>query len=335
MVRRESGPDLIRCLGLLCVNGVHAFLYNGFYSEPQMGAAMFGADCFRWFFFCCNGIFLMLTGYLKATKPVNKSYYRGVLAVLLGYVLTCLVSFPIRHFLLGEKLTLLQWIEKGVTFGNYGWYVEMYLGLMLLSPLVNITMAQIKKDSHLVLLAAVFVFVTSAHSATTLNLVPDFWTNAYPLTYYVIGGVIRRLQPKCSSLLCLSCTALTAMGLSAVSLLATDEGFSKGFSQGYGGFWIMVMVTLLFLGLYRVQPPKTVSRVLAWAAGGCFEGYMLSRLLDVWVYDLVPQWHTPAKYPLIFLCITIPIYILSICMGKLVHLPVEKIMGRKKVPASK
>ena len=40
MKSRESGIDLIRCLGLLFVVGVHSFLKNGFYSEPQTGAVI-------------------------------------------------------------------------------------------------------------------------------------------------------------------------------------------------------------------------------------------------------------------------------------------------------
>ena len=31
MIKRESGIDLLRCVALLFVNGVHGFLYNTFY----------------------------------------------------------------------------------------------------------------------------------------------------------------------------------------------------------------------------------------------------------------------------------------------------------------
>ena len=79
---------------------------------------------------------------------------------------------------------------------------------------------------------------------------------------------------------------------------------------------------------------KTGGKVLAWMAGGCFEGYILSRLLDVWVYDLVPQWHTPEKYPLLFLCVTVPIFILALLAGKGVNLLTQLLMkftARKKL----
>lgn len=334
MSKRESGIDLLRCLGLLCVVGVHSFLKNGFYSQPQTGWVMWAADSFRWLFFGCNGIFMMLTGYLKSTKTAcGWSSLRGLWAVLLGYFMTCVISFPVRHFLLGEALPLEQWLEKMVTFANYGWYVEMYIGLYLLSPLVNLALGQLKTTRELLSAAGVMVLLTAVPSITELDLLPDYWTALYPLTYYVIGAVIRRLQPEVRPLVGVSGALGIAMLLGCISVLSTDEGFSKGFGQGYGGFWVTGMVTCLFLGLYRVQVGEKAGKVLAWAAGGCFEGYILSRLLDVWVYALFPQWHIPEKYPLLFISVTIPVYLCAIAMGKLAHWPVERLMGRRKAPA--
>ena len=176
MKSRESGIDLIRCLGLLFVVGVHSFLKNGFYYEPQTGAAMWAANSFRWLFFCCNGIFMILTGYLKSTKPWNRDYYRSLISVLVSYLLTCVVSFPIRHFLLGEKLTFFQWLEKLVTFANYSWYVEMYIGLFLLSPIINLALERVTEPKKLLLLSGTMVALTALHSVTALNLIPDYWT---------------------------------------------------------------------------------------------------------------------------------------------------------------
>lgn len=319
MNQRQPGIDLIRCLGLLFVNGVHAFLKNGFYSEAQAGLVMWGADSVRWLFFGCNGIFMMLTGYLKCTKPLNRDYYRSLIPILVGYVLTCAVSFPIRHFLLNDQLDLFGWVEKLVTFGNYAWYVEMYIGLFLFAPVINLALQALKEPKQLFWLAGTMVFLTALPSITAINLIPDYWTSLYPVTYYVIGAVIRRLQPQRKAWPCLLGAGLTAMFLGLMTLITTDETFSKGFGQGYGGFWITVIVTLLFLGLYRFQAGPRLSKVLAWCAGGVFEGYMLSRLFDVWLYDCFKQWHMPETYPLLFLCVTIPIFLASILMGKAVH----------------
>ena len=330
MKSRQPGIDLLRCLGLLFVNGVHAYLYNGYYYEPQAGFFMWGANSFKWLFFSCNGLFMLLTGYLKCEKPLTRSYYRSLLPILTGYLLTCLVSFPVRHFLLNEKLTLLEWLQKMVTFGNYAWYIEMYIGLLLFSPIINLALGQLKEPKQLYWAAGTMMVITALPSITPLDLIPDYWTSLYPVTYYVIGAVIRKLQPQYKKGLCLGLAALFSMWMGLLTLL-TDGGFG----QGYGGFWITVIITLVFLGLYRVRIGEKAAKVLTWLSGGVFEGYILSRLLDVWVYGLVPQWHSPEQYPLVFFCITLPIFILSILSGKALHLLAQGICRPGKVRPGK
>ena len=104
-----------------------------------------------------------------------------------------------------------------------------------------------------------------------------------------------------------------------VMVLSTDGICSEAYAQGYGDFWITLIVTALFLSLYRLRPGRRVSKLLQWMAYGIFEGYLLSHLLDGWVYRTIPAWQTPTKYPLAYLCLTIPIYIASILMGRLLH----------------
>ena len=335
MRSRQPGIDLLRCLGLLFVNGVHAFLYNGYYYEPQMGILMWGANSFKWLFFTCNGLFLLLTGYLKCEKPLNKSYYRSLLPILTGYLLTCLVSFPIRHFLQGDQRSLYQWLELMVTFGNYAWYIEMYIGLLLLSPIINLALGQLKEPKQLYWAAGTMVVISALSSVTPINLAPDYWTSLYPVTYYVIGAVIRKLQPQIKSWLCLTLAAAFSMWLGLLTLITTDGGASDGFGQGYGGFWVTLIITFVFLGLYRIKLGDRVSKVLAWLSGGVFEGYILSRLLDVWLYGCFPQWHSPGKYPLLFLCVTLPIFIVSILSGKALHTLAQRICRPKAARSGK
>ena len=319
MKTRESGIDLIRCVGLFFVVSVHFFARNGFYSEPQVGGAIWAANSVRWLFFGCNGIFMTLTGYLKSTKPFNRDYYRSLLPILLSYLLTCIISFPIRHFLMGEKLTLWQWLGKLASFTDYSWYVEMYIGLFLLSPAINLLLQRLQEPKELLWLAGTMVVLTALPSVTAGTLIPDYWSSLYPVTYYVLGAVIRRLQPKLPRWLCLAWVALIAMGLGFVSLITATQVITDGFGQGYGGFWITAMVILLFLGLYQLPIGEKTGKVLGWMAGGCFEGYILSWLLDNWAYKQLPQWHTPEKYPLLFVTVTIPIFVVSLLAGKGVH----------------
>ncbi len=325
-MKRESGIDLVRITGLLFVVGVHQFLYNRFYYEPQVGAWMWGANTARWLFFCCNGIFMLLTGYLRCNKPFGRGCYKGLVTVLVSYVLCCAIIFPMQY-LLGERLTLVGWLSRLVTFGNYAWYVEMYIGLVLFSPVINMGLAQMK-DKDLVRFACIMVFVTSLHNATALDIVPNYWSSLYPVTYYIIGATIRRVQPRVKPWQGLGAALVISMGLALATLVTTDEGFSKGFTQGYGGFWTMLTATGVFLGLYRVQVSGKAAKALAWLAGGVFEGYLLSKAFDLWTYPLVKQWHVPEKFWLVFLCVTLPTFVCTLLLGKGVN-TVSGLLTRK------
>ncbi len=336
MKNRESGVDILRIMALFFVNGVHSFLYNGFYSAPQEGAAIWFGNCLRWLCYGCIGIFLMLTGYLKSRKPLNKDYFKSLIPILLGYLLTCVISFPIRHFLLNDRLSFQGWMEKLFCFGNYAWYVEMYIGLFLISPVLNLALDQLKTAKSLLWAAAIAICITALPSITGSNWIPNYWTSLYPFTYYILGAVIRRLQPRLKPALGIAAITLWVSILGMISLLTAKKNFSDGFSQGYGGFWVTVMVTLIFLSFYHIRLKPTAAKIAAWMAGGVFEGYILSRLFDVWIYGTVAQWHEPKYYLLILLCITVPVFLASVLMGKATHTLVERIWApfqKKKASA--
>lgn len=318
-MKREPGIDLVRVLGLFFVNGIHFFLKNGYYGVEQIGFTVWGANCFRWLFFSCNGLFLLLTGYLKSTKPFTKDYYRGLIPILVGYALTCLITYPIRHFALGETLSIFEWIGNFLTFSNYSWYLEMYIGLILFSPVLNLALTQIKEEQVLLTVTGVMVVLTALPSITGINLIPDYWVSFYPVTFYMIGAAIRRIQPKVKLWQGSLAIALVVMFMAWVSLIATDKAFSSGFTQSNGGFWNTVVATLVFLTFYRVRLPERVGKALGWMSQGVLEGYLLSIVLDRSLYGAFRQWHSPEHYPMLFLCATVPIFLISILAGRAVH----------------
>ena len=192
----------------------------------------------------------------------------------------------------------------------------MYVGLTLLIPFVNLVLERFQYTKNLLLLAGVTLFLTALPGATPLEICPDYWRNCYPLTYYILGAMIRRMKPIVNPYLCF----LSAMGiasiLSAGTVLSTDGPLSEALTWEFPDIWIVVISILLFLSLYRVKTGPIVRRVLSFAAGGCYGGYLLSHLLDAWCYGLVPEWRMLNSYLIVFLFVTIPIFLVSLVMGR-------------------
>lgn len=320
MNKRQPGLDLIRILATLFVMVFHFFLYNGFYYEPQTGLPMWVANSVRWLSVSCIGLFAMLTGYLKCDEPLTKRYYRSLGPVLIGYAIASALSIPIRHFLLGDEQNLSTWITRFFSFSGvyYGWYVEMYVGLVLISPLINYAVATADHQGKLLWLAVSLVLVTGFAGVTPFPVAPDYWKAMYPLTYYLLGAVIRRKQPILRVWPVPAALSI-AMLLGLATTLSTDDTLSNAYTQEFGDLFICVMTLCLFLGLYRLRC-KDASKLLRWASGGCFGAYLLSHLTDATVYRQFPAWHDPEDYWKLFICATVPCFVLMLLAGKLLAL---------------
>ena len=317
MSKREPGPDLLRCIALLFVVTFHSFLNNGYYAEPQVEILMWLAGSFRWLSVSCIGLFLMLTGYLKCEKTDPKACYRGLVPVLLAYFLAAIISIPIRHFLFGDTQSFTTWLTRLFSFSAvyYGWYVEMYIGLVLLMPFVNMLLERLQNTKTLLGLCAVMLVITALPGATSAVIFPDHWRVIYPLTYYILGAAVRRIQPRINPWIGIVGAVAMSAVLGAATVLSTDGNLSEAFTWEFPDLWIVCIVACLFISLYRIKIPTCISRILAFGAGGCYGGYLLSHLFDAWCYKLFPGWRTPERYVLIFFCITLPIYVVSIFLG--------------------
>lgn len=320
MQKREPALDLLRCLALLLVVSFHSFLNNDYYSEAQRGTAMWLAGSFRWLSVCCIGLFLMLTGYLKSGKTEVGACHRGLIPVLLGYLLASAISIPIRHFWLGDVQTFSTWLQRLLRFSGvyYGWYVGMYMGLVLLSPFLNLLLERLD-PRKLLLLAGTLLVLTGVPRALPWPIAPDYWRAAYPLTYYVLGAMVRRLQPRIPPMLGIAAALGMALLLGGATVLSTDGRLSDALTWEFGDLWIVLMVLCLFVSIYQIKISPALGRILAFGAEGCYGGYLLSHLLDAWCYRRAALWHSPGLYPKLFLFVTLPIFLCSVLGGWLLQ----------------
>ena len=111
-------------------------------------------------------------------KPTQKTGYRWETLPLTwtpSYALAAAFSIPVRHFLLGQQESLSVWVTRFFGFRGtyYGWYVEMYIGLALLSPFLN-RLLEALPDREVFLLALVLLFLTALPGATPMVLVPAY-----------------------------------------------------------------------------------------------------------------------------------------------------------------
>lgn len=301
---RILGIDIVRTVAVLFVFCVHFFLHTGFYQGAMIGKRMFLMTGMRWLFFTCVPLFLVLTGYLNRKKRLDLKNYWRLGDILLSYLFISVVIILFKVFYLKQELPLIEWILKifNYTAANYAWYVEMYIGLFLFLPFLNLIFNGLNTRRQKEILLLVMIFMTSAFSLTNLayKILPDFWFSLYPVTYYFIGAYIAEYQIKLDKK-----KAIALLGFFLLIETAAAFYFSKGtqFRAGsldtWGAFPNTAVTALIFLILYNIDiKNKMVRWFVSDVSKLSFDMYLISFVFDTIIYEAMRP-HFPDAYSML------------------------------------
>ncbi len=195
-MNRNTIMDKIRINALFFLISFHFLYYIEFYNAPCIGLQMYVMCVFRALFTACIPLFLLLTGYLMSEKALSKNYYKKCLRTVWIYVLACIVSAVYRWGVGGIVFQPFEFLKSVLNFSAcpYGWYVEMYLGLFILIPFLNILYIGVPSQGWKKVLVITMAGLTSLPSlvnVTDFKFIPAWWAAFYPITYYFIGCYIH------------------------------------------------------------------------------------------------------------------------------------------------
>ena len=214
---RNSAMDIIRIVAVFTVISVHFFLHNGFYSQTVKGAEMYIMVLMRTFFSVCVPLFIILTGYLMSNKTLSKKYYSGIVKTLIVFVLATIVCMVFKTVKYGDPFTIKDFILNTLNFkgANYSWYIEMYIGLFLIIPFLNLAYNNLKDKKQKQILVLTMIGITILPTALNIfnfenaswwldpkssdtfsALIPDWWIGFYPITYYFTGCYLKEYGLK-------------------------------------------------------------------------------------------------------------------------------------------
>lgn len=163
--KRNGSLDLIRIVALFCVVSVHFLWNSGYYNEVVFGKRMYVMTLMYAVFMICVPLFIILTGYLMCNKQWNLGYYLGIKRTAGIYVLASIVCIVFKKYILGMDYSIGSSVLGILDFSgaNYAWYVEMYLGLFILIPFLNLIYANLQKQGKIALLFSL-LFLTALPS---------------------------------------------------------------------------------------------------------------------------------------------------------------------------
>lgn len=295
--RRMFSLDVIRAFAALSVLAVHFFLHTGFYEIPSQGAVMAAAVFLRTQLMVCVPLFLVLTGYLQKEKIWCPGYIRGLIPLLVTYLLASMVCAGFRAFHLGGTWSPISWLRDILAFSAapYAWYIQQYIGLYLLIPFLNAAWSALPGQKPRLALVLTALLLTVGPSLNTLSLalgfqlLPTGWEDGYFAAYYFVGCYLREYPPKCSW------PWLFGANLGAVTLggllhfcQAGGEPFGYFPPTHWNGVFTCLSTVSLFVLMSRLQLkglPRPVRRGISLIASLSLPLFLVSWVSDSLVYE--------------------------------------------------
>ena len=361
--KRDIGLDLTRIIAFIQVPCIHFLFKIKYYNQAIIGERMYLMTFIRVMFMTCVPLFLLLTGYLSSEKKVEIApkpllkYYSRLVPILLTYVITAVIIIVYGIFVDGETETIGSVIRNVLDFRKYSWYIEMYIGLALMIPFLNLLWNGIGSRKGQLSLVTVMIALTVLPSVFNIydfktpgalirpwlaesftQIVPDWWKNIYPVTYYFIGAYIRRnvdmKKLKTPAIFAAYLAAILLSGIFNVWKTATVK-FKYGEWCDYPSLQITVCAVLLFLFINSIRypdVPKRASAVIAFISKITLGAYLLSWIPNNYFYrilnDAIPNIPTRLNYFPVMVALTaftsLAAAALVQCAVNLIMLPFKK-----------
>lgn len=296
---RVAGLDILRAMAIVCVIGGHYFINTDFNSTPFDSPLLFLLGMLQTFSLIGVPLFLMLTGYLNINKTdVNHKYYKGIWRVLIAYLVFSVLTIAVREVYFDEHKSLLKWTLEITSFNaiSSAWYIEMWIGLFLLTPFLNRLWHSLEsKRVRQVLIVTLFSCASLPDFTNRygVELLPEYWrAAAYPLLTFYLGCYLRSYQPKVKTIRLV--TAITALCLfNPVATLVLAHGRPMMHLQGSPmGIVVIPLAVCVFLLLYRRdignRPLKSLVTRMSLVS---LEMYLAAYIFDRLVY---PLWYEAA-----------------------------------------
>ncbi len=337
--------DIIRTVAVFSVVSVHFFLNNGFYQNNVAGEKMYLMTLFRTMFMVCVPLFMLLTGYLMSHKKISKRYYFGIVKTLLTYLMAAICCMIYKSITTGNfelKKQILSIFDFSAV--QYSWYIEMYIGLFLLIPFLNIIYNNLENQKQKQLLIATLIIITILPSVFNIynfyswewflrpssssdysKLVPTWWQKIYPLCYYFTGAYIKEYGCKIKTY---KLTIIFVISVILFGSFSFYRSYGTNFIWGayidWPGFQTYILSVSLFILLSRlnnVKLPLSVKFIFMKISELSLGIYLVSWIFDAYAYPIlktkIPVMTDRMPYyfiivPFVFLCSTILSFLINL-----------------------
>lgn len=196
--------------------------------------------------------------------------------------LTVIISYVVNYFVLGQAITPAGLWSDIIAFGR-SWYLNMYVGILLLIPFFNILWRNLEETSKKVLIV-ILMLLTSLTSITDVPL-PNYWIGLYPITYYFCGAFLRENRVAIKKAILLASFIFVTLMQTVFTITYSAGGIFDwnvfgNYQCSYNAFIVAVSTILLFCILQDVRiKNRYISSILDVIGKNTLGIYLASTLL--------------------------------------------------------
>lgn len=336
MKERNLNLDLIRVVAILSVVCVHFIRNIGFYDVKIDNIPLIIALFLRTFLMICVPLFILLTGYLMNKKTLSKDYYKGIIRVLFVFIFYKIIFFIFDIFCFKNVNSFTSALKSFFSFENdYSWYVNMYIGLFLIIPFINLIYNNLTSKKEKQLLILTLFFLTSVSTLNVkITVIPNWWCNIYPLTYYFIGAYISEYGfnlKKSHSIIILLASWLISS--SVFTVFSYGRTFAAHNLTNYNGVLNLILSVLVFGLLLNLNTSKlnsSIKNIILNISKLSFGMYLFSYIVDEIIYKNFNNLILNIEQRLLFFpIISIIVVVLSLILSFICNFVYEKFMKPK------
>ncbi len=345
MKERSFNLDVIRVFATICVPGIHFFMRTGFYEQPMIGLRSLAGAVVQAVTYCGVPLFMILSGYLKKNKKADVHHYCTIVPVLVSYIVCYAMIVAYKLGFEHLQMSVRQILSDFLNYTNsYAWYIEMYIGLFLLMPLINggWNALQTKRQKRFVLLTLLVltIFPYTFNVGEMLGtyprrLLPGWWEGSYPLAYYCMGAYLRdygavidwrenavKKQRTAAFFTAAAAAVLTA----ALYAKQINEGHKWSFRYNqYSALLVFILSVAIFSFLLTFRTQQDwLKKVMSHLASRSLDIYLLSYIADMfWIPRFFPgEGSFPQK------AIWMPLFVVTVYLSSLLLAECKELLLR-------
>lgn len=335
-VGRNPSMDVLRIFAFSMIVVTHFFLQSEYYTRALVGPRMLVMTVVRSFGVTCVPTFILLTGFLMKNKTWSGKYYSGLKKTLATYFFASIPCYLYGAYAADKLVSVRGFIGDVLSFkaAEYSWYIEMYIGLFLLIPFLNVLWNNLPSKKQRLVLIVTLIALTNLPSLINIYdfgkegwwltpviskkynpLIPDWWTNAFPLTYYFIGCYIREYPVKIKRWVNLLLIAVVGISFGAFCFYrSTPQKFLAGSWHNYNSMFdlaLCVLIFIFFANLDLTAWPERLKRLCTRLSEICLGAYLLSNIPDEFFYAILNERVADVAKRFDYFIIIVPVCIIS------------------------